>query len=189
MIVVSPTDRWLKTALDHCSSSLAVSSPSVGRYLCDAVSQLRPKVAVTLLTRTLLVDFASNASDLDAVRALAERSGGIFSLSSLHAKVYVVDKKCALITSANATFSGMYRNRECGVEITNRAVINTLRGLIQSGFGSSPRPQLWTADDLEELPETRGNFAGRTFACNYATGSSWRSAAARSTPTLVSWHT
>jgi hypothetical protein len=121
------------------------------KYLCDAVSQLGPKVAVTLLTRTLLGDFASNASDLDALCALAERGGGIFSLSSLHAKVYVVDKKSALITSANATFSGMYRNRECGVEIKNRAVINTLRGLIESGFGSSRRPQLWTRDDLEEL--------------------------------------
>jgi hypothetical protein len=150
MIVVSPTDRWLKTALDSCSSSVAVSSPFVGQYLSDAVSQLRPEIAVTLLTRTLLGDFASNASDLDALCALAER-GGIFSLSSLHAKVYVVDTKSALITSANATFSGMYRNRECGVEIKNRAVISTLRGLIESGFGSSPRPQLWTRDDLEEL--------------------------------------
>ena len=183
MIVVSPTDRWLKTALDHCSSSLAVSSPSVGRYLCDAVSQLRPKVAVTLLTRTLLVDFASNASDLDAVRALAERSGGIFSLSSLHAKVYVVDKKCALITSANATFSGMYRNRECGVEITNRAVINTLRGLIQSGFGSSPRPQLWTADDLEELRKPVETLRAALSRVTTLRECSWRSAAARSTPT------
>jgi DpnI-like restriction endonuclease/phospholipase D-like protein len=151
MIVVSPTDSWLKIALDNCSSSLAVSSPYIGKYLCDAVSQLGPKVAVRLLTRTLLGDFASNASDLNALCALAERSGGIFSLSSLHAKVYVVDKKSALITSANATFSGMYRNRECGVEIKNRAVINTLHGLIESGFGSSPRPQLWSRDDLEEL--------------------------------------
>jgi hypothetical protein len=151
MIVVSPTDRWLKSSLENCSSSLAVSSPYVGKYLQDAVSQLGPNVAVTLLTRTLLGDFASNASDLDALHALAERVGGILSLSSLHAKVYVVDKKCALITSANATFSGMYRNRECGVEIKNRRAINTLRDFIESGFGSSPRPQLWTADDLNEL--------------------------------------
>jgi hypothetical protein len=151
MIVVSPTDRWLKGALKNCSSLLAVSSPYVGKYLDDAVSELGPKVAVTLLTRTLLGDFASNASDLDALQSLAERIGGILSLSSLHAKVYVVDKKRALITSANATFSGMYRNRECGVEIKDRPSINTLRGLIRSGFGSSPRPQVWTADDLNEL--------------------------------------
>jgi len=151
MIVISPTDRWLKSSLENCSSSLAVASPYVGKYLLDAVSDLGPNVAVTLLTRTLLGDFASNALDLDALHALAERVGGILSLSSLHAKVYVIDKKCALITSANATFSGMYRNRECGVEIKNRSAISTLRDFIESGFGSSPRPQLWTADDLNEL--------------------------------------
>lgn len=151
MIVVSPTDRWLKSALENCSSSLVVSSPYVGRYLDSAVSQLSADVAVTLLTRTLLGDFASNASDLDALHDLAERVGGILSLSSLHAKVYVIDRKRALVTSANATFSGMHRNRECGVEIKNRDSINALRGLIRSGFGSTPRPQLWTADDLNEL--------------------------------------
>ncbi len=151
MIVVSPTDRWLKGQLESCSSSLAVSSPYVGKYLNDAVSQVGPNVAVTLLTRTLLGDFASNASDLDALHALAGRIGGILSLSSLHAKVYVVDKKSALITSANATFSGMYRNRECGVAINNRSDVSSLCRFIQSGFGSSPKPQLWTADDLDEL--------------------------------------
>ena len=151
MIVISPTDRWLKSSLESCSASLAVSSPYVGKYLSDTVSHLGSNVAVTLLTRTLLGDFASNASDLDALHALAERVGGILSLSSLHAKVYVIDKKRALITSANATFSGMYRNRECGVEIKDRHAINTLRDFIESGFGSSPRPRLWTADDLNEL--------------------------------------
>ena len=151
MIVISPTDRWLKSSLENCSSSVAVSSPYVGKYLDDAVSQLGPEVTVTLLTRTLLGDFASNASDLNALQSLAKRIGGILSLSSLHAKVYVIDNKRALITSANATFSGMYRNRECGIEIKNRGTITILRGLIRSGFGSTPRPQLWTADDLNEL--------------------------------------
>ncbi|MGI9086971.1 MAG: phospholipase D-like domain-containing protein [Chthoniobacterales bacterium] len=153
MIVVSPTDRWLKAALEDCSSSLAVSSPYVGRYLNSVVSRLDEKISVTLLTRTLLSDFASNASDFEAVHALAVRSGGVLSLSSLHAKVYIVDQKRALITSANATFSGMYRNRECGAEIKNRRSIGALRDFIQSGFGSSPTPQRWTAHDLNELRE------------------------------------
>jgi hypothetical protein len=151
MIVISPTDRWLKRMLANCSSSLAVSSPYVGKYLHDAVSPLGPEITVTVLTRTLFGDFASNASDFDAVRALAERVGGVLSLSSLHAKAYVIDRKYALVTSANATFSGMYRNRECGIEIKNRSEINRLCGLIQAGFGSSPQPQIWTAADLDEL--------------------------------------
>lgn len=153
MIITSPTDTWIRNALEDCASSFTVASPYVGKYLRDAVSRLDPDVRVTLLTRTLLSDFATNASDLNAVRALATRTEGILSLSSLHAKAYVIDTKHALITSANATFSGMYRNRECGVEIKNRRSIQVLRDLIRSGFESSPQPQLWTPDDLDHLRE------------------------------------
>ncbi len=151
MIVVSPTDRWLKSALDDCKSSLSISSPFVGEYLNATIAPLKTNIAIRLLTRTLLTDFARKASDLDAVCALAKRVGGVLSLSSLHAKVYVVDHKRGLVTSANATFLGMYRNRECGVEITSRDNIRELDRLIDSGFGSTPRPQLWTVEDLEEL--------------------------------------
>jgi len=153
MIVVSPTDDWLKKALRDCSTSFATSSPYVGDYFREAVSKLEKNVSVTLLTRTLLTDFASNASNLDAVRGVAARAGGILSLSSLHAKVYAVDNKHALITSANATFSGMVRNRECGFEITGRKDVELLRQLIRTGFGTKPTPQVWTIDDLDELRE------------------------------------
>jgi hypothetical protein len=153
MIVVTPTDKWLKTALNKCSKSFSVSSPYVGAYLREVVSNLDTDVSITLLTRTLLTDFASNASNLDAVCELATRTGGILSLSSLHAKVYVIDYKHALITFANATFSGMYRNRECGFEITRRKDVDLLHKLIESGFGTVPKPQIWTVDDLDELRE------------------------------------
>ena len=153
MIVVSPIDRWLKTALASCSRSFAVSSPYVGDYLSKTVSQIPPKVSVTLLTRTLLTDFASKASDLESVRVVAQRAGSILSLSSLHAKVYVIDNKRALITSANATASGMFRNRECGFELKNAKQTRELCSLIQAGFGSSPRPQPWTVEDLDALRE------------------------------------
>jgi hypothetical protein len=153
MIVVTPTDKWLKTTLSECNKSFSVSSPYVGTYLQEVVSNLDGDISVTLLTRTILADFASNASDLGAVQALASRTGGVLSLSSLHAKVYVIDNKHALITSANATFSGMYRNRECGFEITRRKDVESLHNLIETGFGTVPKPQVWTVDDLDELRE------------------------------------
>src|SRR5438034_10577945 len=136
MIIISPTDRWLSDSLRRCHESFIVSSPYVGTYLQDAGSRLDQRIAITVLTRTLLTDFASNASDLEAVHALAQRTQGVLSLSSLHAKVYVIDRHKALVTSANATFSGMHRNRECGVEITTRREIDHLRNLIKSGFGA-----------------------------------------------------
>lgn len=151
MIVISPTHPWLVRAIEECTESFSVASPYVGSYFSKIVSQLDSKVALTLLTRTTLADFASNASDLDAVRAVASRAGSVLSLSSLHAKVYVVGRKRALITSANSTFSGMHRNRECGFEVTKRSDVDALSAFIRTGFGSSPMPQRWTVDDLDEL--------------------------------------
>lgn len=153
MIVISPTHAWLSVSLRGCKESFVVSSPYVGAYLRDAVSTLDREITIRLLTRTLLTDFASSASDLEAVQVLAQRTNGILSLSSLHAKVYVVDDRKALVTSANATFSGMHRNRECGVEIKIDSDVRRLRRLIEFGFGAIPKPQLWTADDLAELRE------------------------------------
>jgi phosphatidylserine/phosphatidylglycerophosphate/cardiolipin synthase-like enzyme len=151
MIVTSPTDDWLIRAIEGCRDSFSVSSPYVGKYLSDVVSQLDGTVSVTLLTRTTLADFASRASDLNAVCSLARRAGSILSLSALHAKVYVVGKKRALITSANSTYSGMHRNRECGYEITKRAEVLLLDSFIKTGFGTRPIPQRWTLEDLDQL--------------------------------------
>lgn len=151
MIVISPSHTWLIQALEECTDSFSVSSPYVGSYFPKVVSELDSKVSLTFLTRTTLADFASSASDLDAVRAVACRAGSVLSLSSLHAKVYVLDRKRALITSANSTYSGMYRNRECGFEVTKRSDVEALNAFIRTGFGSSPMPQRWTVDDLDEL--------------------------------------
>ena len=106
-----------------------------------------------MLTRTILAEFASRSSDLNAVIQLAKGAGGILSLSSLHAKTYVIDDRRALITSANATHSGMHRNWECGYELSHKSNVRALRRMLLRGFGSTPPPQLWTVRDLYELRE------------------------------------
>jgi hypothetical protein len=110
-----------------------------------------PKVKIVLLTRTLITDFASGASDLDAVITLASRGVTVLSLANLHAKVYVVDKKRALVTSANATFSGMSRNVECGLTTESATDATLLAEMIQMGFGAKVSPQRWLSSDLEAL--------------------------------------
>lgn len=120
MIITTPTDQWMREALASCKTSLSISSPYIGHYLRTRLNDLNPNISVTILTRTVIADFASNASDFDAVCGLAERFDGVRSLSSLHAKVYVVDRTIGLITSANATHSGMLRNHECGFQVIKK---------------------------------------------------------------------
>lgn len=151
MVVTSPTDRWMRDNLGECIETLTLASPYVGMYLPRLVGSLNSSVTVTLLTRTLLSDFASGSSDLNAVIDIASRCGGVLSLSSLHAKAYVIDERIALVTSANATFSGMHLNRECGIATTEVATVKNIARQILSGFGASPTPRRWSATELEAL--------------------------------------
>jgi hypothetical protein len=151
--VTSPTEDWLKTELSHCSAQFLISSPYVGTWLSTLNQSVRPTIRKVLLTRTDLRDFASGASDLDALCVLASRGTEIISSHRLHAKVYVIDDLCTLVTSANATFSGMRGNLECGVVIRGAQDVRQAAQLILSAFGASESPQQWTLAELETLKE------------------------------------
>lgn len=151
--ITTPTHEWLEKHLPKCRKRFLVASPYVGDYLPLIARHLQSSVSRVLLTRTDLRDFAQGASDIDAVCETARLGAKVFSLPRLHAKVYVIDNNAALVTSANATRSGMHRNWECGVSIVDETEVNDVAGKLLSGFGSRERPQQWTLSDLERLRE------------------------------------
>src|SRR5262249_46030207 len=111
--ITTPTKSWLAAGIKHCSERFLFASPYVGAFL-GAVTELLPTtVSKTLLTRTDLRDFALGSSDIEALCEFSRRGSQVLSLAGLHAKVYVLDNSAALVTSANATHSGMTRNWEC----------------------------------------------------------------------------
>jgi phosphatidylserine/phosphatidylglycerophosphate/cardiolipin synthase-like enzyme len=151
--VITPTGNWLEKSLAHCSFRFLIASPYVSSYLPAVVARLSPAVATTLLTRTDLRDFALGSSDIDALCDIARRGGKILGLAGLHAKAYVIDDKCALVTSANATHGGMKRNWECGVSIEDPKEIEEVATLVLDGFGSRQTLQSWAVDEIELLRE------------------------------------
>lgn len=146
--VTSPTYDWLLDATRKCTSRFLVSSPYVGSMLLKLAEGLAPGVQKTLVTKTDLRDFAQGASNVDALCGLASQEMTILSLHRLHAKVYVIDEKQALITSANATDGGMRRNWECGVSVEDPRQVNRIAELVLCGFGSKEALQAWTFDEL-----------------------------------------
>lgn len=151
--VITPTHNWLEQNLPRCKDRFLVACPFVGDYLARASKNLPSRIDRLLLTRTDLRDFATGASDIDAVCKVAKLGAKVLSLPRLHAKVYVIDRVVALVTSANATHSGMRRNWECGVAIDNEAEVENLAALLFSGFGASEKPQPWTLPEIERLRE------------------------------------
>jgi hypothetical protein len=130
---------------------LVVASPYVGSTFPKLLLSKPRSVSSVLITRTTLRDFAAGSSDLEAVCQTAKLGTKVRSLPRLHAKVFVFDGIRALVTSANATPSGFYRNLECGIELTDPALAWGLEQMVLSGLGAKEPPKQWSLPDLEAL--------------------------------------
>ena len=135
-IITTPTFHWLAEHARACNSRLLIGSPFVNDALLQLTDLVPKSASRTLVTRTDLRDFAVGASSLDTLCSLSKDGVSIRSLSRLHAKVYVFDSSVALVTSANATRAGMWRNFECGLGITDNATVSELAKSLLNGFGT-----------------------------------------------------
>ena len=150
-IVVTPTFNWLAERARACKTRMLVGSPYVNdgiRRLTDMVSG---DVARTLITRTDLRDFALGSSSLSTLCTLAGQGVAVHSLHRLHAKMYIFDDTSALVTSANATNSGMLRNLECGLGTGDSQVVQGLAKSLLGGFGAEEPPCEMSHDELNAL--------------------------------------
>ncbi len=150
-IVTTPTFEWLAERARGCNSRILVGSPYVNNGIIGLTDLVSKEVSRTLVTRTDLRDFALGASNLDTLCNLAKDGTAIHSLSNFHAKIYIFDYTSALVTSANATFSGMYRNFECGLATEDEQVVKQLAQFLLSGLGADRPPRKMKFEELESL--------------------------------------
>ena len=149
--VTTPTEGWLRESLKRCRSRLLVASPYVNDAFTQLLSEAPPTVKTTLVTKTDLRDFAIGSSNLETLCPLANQGVRVLSLTGLHAKIYVFDRRRALITSANATWSGMRSNWECGVAVYEPSAVGRVARLVLSGLGADSPPKLISAHGLSKL--------------------------------------
>ncbi|UCS93942.1 phospholipase D family protein [Echinicola marina] len=71
---------------------------------------------IQLITRYNLNDFYSGVSSIPALEKLLTENAKIKGIKDLHSKLYLFDQKSAIITSANFTNGGFFRNKEFGIK-------------------------------------------------------------------------
>ena len=150
-IIATPTIEWLSQNARECRSRMLIASPYVNRGIMELTNLASRDVKRTLITRTDLRDFAMGASDLETLRILERDGVRIRSLIGLHAKIYIFDSASALVTSANATYSGMHRNWECGLGTTDASVVVQLSKYVLRGLGADRPPRKIEAEDLDSI--------------------------------------
>jgi len=160
-IITTPTADWLKAKLVDCNERFWVASPYVTSFLNDKMAQPSSACDRRLVTNTDIRTFISKSSDIDTLDSLLNAGVTLKSVNRLHAKAYIIDNKAALVTSANATHSGMRHNRECGIATEDIGVIRELAELIDNGFGVDGGAQDITRTELSTIRGLAEQFASQ----------------------------
>lgn len=120
--------NWYKKLLDELlqTKELKIISPFVKEDVLRKIQRQYDFQNFELITRFNLQDFAMGVSSLSGLKFSVESGASIFGIKELHSKVYIFDKRSAIITSANLTKGGLLNNFECGIFLTDKVVIDSL---------------------------------------------------------------
>ncbi|MGD9497762.1 MAG: phospholipase D-like domain-containing protein [Armatimonadota bacterium] len=126
-ILTSPWAQRLAELASAAHESVQVCSPFVNRGGVDVLlTATPPTTEIRLLSRFSAAHFAGGFSETGAFRAVLARGGQVRNCQRLHAKVYLFDARCAVVTSGNLTGGGLRANYEYGVLLRAPELVSTV---------------------------------------------------------------
>lgn len=121
--------NWQERLISEISKTnrLQIISPFVSEQVLRKIENTFDFSNLELITRYNLPDFALRVSSIDGLKFSIEKGATVYGIKGLHSKIYLFDKRAAIITSANLTNGGLKNNFECGIFHTNPKVIEKLQ--------------------------------------------------------------
>lgn len=160
----SPWDATFSKLVATVTSQLLILSPYITRQPVEKVLAILKQnnrnqtVRLRVVTDLSPPSLASQSLDVGALLLLIEQlpNASVTHLPRLHAKVYVADQTCAVITSANMTDSGLSQNYEFGVYLSDPMLVARVRTDAEAyaGLGGDV-----SRDDLADLKGTTDELA------------------------------
>lgn len=134
-LVRSPWTERFESLVAEAGSDLMISSPYVSAAACERLIGCVERngrsgtLKLTIITNLSLDNMVSGATNVNAILHVSAclPLTQVRFIPTLHAKVYVADSKRAIITSANLTDGGLYRNLEYGVEVDDPTTVREVR--------------------------------------------------------------
>lgn len=116
-----------KRFISETNDELFLSSPYIKKegvnfLLKNLPKRFLEKGSITVLSNLSANNLMQNSTDVAAISLFKDNvpNFSLWHLPNLHAKVYVSDKKEAIITSGNLTAGGLFNNYEYGVRIFDK---------------------------------------------------------------------
>jgi len=124
-VIANEQHEIIKEKMAMIKNELLIISPFLSYETCLFIKDIidRNDIVCQIITKFDSDDFRANVNSLLGQKILVESGVTIFSLSNLHAKLYIFDRESAIITSANFTKKGLENNFELGILVSNRNYI------------------------------------------------------------------
>ncbi|MGC2161814.1 MAG: phospholipase D family protein [Silvibacterium sp.] len=131
----NPWDSQLADLLSSPREFLLVASPFITRSVANWVGEqlnrnaAATKLQILCLTNVRIESVLSGSLELEGLADLGRAFQGFVPvhLPALHAKVFIADKKYAIVTSGNLTHGGLRANYEYGVAIKDHQLVRVIR--------------------------------------------------------------
>lgn len=130
----------LKCMLEGAKFEVIIVSPWIKRQMWERIRGRLSRFArrggrIKVFMRGCESDFSAGLSD-NLIQDIKDLGGDIFLVKQLHAKLYVVDRKEAIIASANLTKGGIEGNYEVGVWLNDPLVMKDICIFLEDLHGS-----------------------------------------------------
>src|SRR4051812_34012223 len=99
-LVHTAWETELADALEADHPSVRIVCPFIKRRAAERLLEHGAPAHFEVITRFNLADFGSRVSDTDALRLLIQHGARIRGVRNLHAKLYLLGAKRAIVTSA-----------------------------------------------------------------------------------------
>ena len=166
-LLCSPIEKSVQLLFTECERNVFIASPFINVYgidmLTDVLAQRSVGITVEVLTCITPKSLQEGSLDPTALVRLcqAQPSTKVLSLPRLHAKVYIVDGRKAIITSANFTRGGLLQNYEYGIALSDQSLVEGISDDMRAyaGLGSTFTLEALgrLADETRELRTLRKN--------------------------------
>lgn len=123
-------EERLISMLEQAEFEVVIASPWIKRQMWERIKGPLRRFArqggkIKVFMRGCESDFSAGLSD-NLIQDVRDLGGDVFLVRLLHAKLYVVDRKEAIIASANLTKGGIEGNYEAGVWLNDPLVMKDI---------------------------------------------------------------